>query len=121
MDYQTVLEKAILEYAASATAHPKTKTNGSAKIPGFMNDHVWAMATELQKKGFVLVSNPDGDKGVNISDIQEAGKYRLQEITELEQQLAAEEKAKRDEAIAQASHRKWWKRAFGRGNSTARS
>ena len=114
LDYQTVLEKAILEYAASATAHPKTRTNGSAKIPGFMNDHVWAMAMQLQEKGHVLVSKPNGDPGVSISEIQETGTIRLKEIAELEETEAAAEMARRDEAIARANSKKWWKRALGR-------
>lgn len=114
LDYETVLEKAILEYAASATAHPKTRTHGSAKIPGFMDDHVWAMAMQLQEKGHVLVSKPNGDPGVSISEIQETGTVRLKEIAELEKTEAVAEKARRDEAIARANSKKWWKRALGR-------
>ncbi len=117
MDYQTVLEKAILTYAASATAHPKTRSNGSAKIPGFMDDHVWAMAMQLQEKGHVLISKKNGDPGVGISEIQDTGTVRLQEISELEEKEASAEKAKREEAVARANNKKWWKRALGRASA----
>ena len=111
MDYQTVLEKAVLEYAASASAHPKTRSNGSAKIPGFMDDHVWAMAMQAQERGHVLISK-NGAPGVTITEIQEEGRIRLKEITEMQEEEEAAQKARLEDAQARADAKKWWKRPF---------
>ena len=109
-----MLEKAVLEYAASATAHPKTRSTGDTSIAGFMDNHVWSMATQLRESGHVVATGPNGSPGVNVSEILEPGTVRLKELVAMQEAKAAAEKARLDDAKERANSKKWWKRSKGR-------
>ena len=109
-----MLEKAVLEYAASAKAHPKTRSTGDTQIPGFMDNHVWSMAVQLREKGHVVASGPNGAPGVSVSEILEPGTVRLKELVAMAEEKASAEKARLDDAKERANNKKWWKRAKGR-------
>lgn len=113
LDYQTTLEKAVLEYATYASAHPKTRSSGSTQIPGFQDPHVWGMASQLSGKEFIRTTLV-GDKGaVCVESITEKGADRLKEIEKQAEQEMQAEKARYAEAAQKAkANKKWWK--FGR-------
>jgi len=115
LEYEQALEKAVLEYAASLKKRPESERNGRVRIPGYMDNHVWAMAATLGDQGLLVVSTPNGQAGVTISQIEEAGAVRLKEIRAAEEVAAAEDRAKAAEAKAlEQKNKKWWKKLFHR-------
>lgn len=110
VDYNSTLEKAVLEYAAHVAAHPKTSTDKYVQIPGFMDDHVWGMAMQLNDKGFLKTSKPNGGIGVGITELHATGSTRLKELAAQAQQVIDEKKAQFEEANERARKKKWWRR-----------
>jgi hypothetical protein len=109
LDYQTALEKAVLEYAASVKSLPPGSTNGHTRIPGFMDNHVWAMASTLGEQGMLVVKEAEDKKGLGITEIKEAGSDRLREIRAAEEREAEASRAKAAATNGASRKRKWWK------------
>ncbi len=110
LDYNLALEKAVLEYAASVVAHPKTTTDACIRIPGYMDNHVGAMATRLNELGFITAYVRDNNSGVGVSDLSEAGTKRLKELVAQAEQIAEAKKIQMEEAIERTRKKKWWRR-----------
>ncbi len=115
LDYSLALEKAVLEYAASVVAHPVTTGGGCIRIPGYMDNHVWAMATRLNDQGYIKASAPDEQSRVAVSDISEAGTKRLKELVSQAEQIVEAERIKMEEAIERTRQKKWWRRLLKHG------
>ena len=112
------LEKAILEYAASLKSRAPRSEATLARIPGFMDNHVWAMAEQLGEKGFLSTAPVDGKQGLGITAIEEAGSDRLKEII-AEEDRVAESVREKAAALNGAGDRKWWQRLLGKKGASA--
>ena len=109
LEYHLALEKAILEYAASVTAHTQTRTDRIIQIPGYIDAHVWGMAAQLSEWGYIKVSEPDDGRAVCVSVLNESGAIRLKELTAEEQQLVEAKRIQMEDAIERAKQKKWWR------------
>ena len=121
MDYNLALEKAVLEYAASVVVHPKTAGVVCIRIPGYMDNHVWAMAERLNDQGLITSSAHGENGGVRVSDLNEAGTNRLKELVSLADQVAEAKKTQMEEAIERTRQKNWWSRLTKRRSEPARN
>ncbi len=116
MDYNLALEKAVLEYAKSIGARPSRTVVSRAQIPGYMDDHVSAMATQLGEQGLIISSSLKDGPGVGVSNINESGSNRLKEIVSAEEKVAEADRVKVQASAERALQKKWWRRLIKRGN-----
>ena len=119
MEYHLALEKAVLDYAVSAVAHPQQNDGRYIQIPGYMDNHVWAMAAGLSERGLIKTSKPNGSAGVGVSSISDSGTSRLKELVAEEQQLLEAKRIQMEESLERARQKKWWRRMVKKGPAPA--
>ena len=114
MEYQLMLEKAVLHYASSAATRMKTMPDKYLQIPGNPDVHVWSLAIQLHEKGFLTASIPNDKREVGVTHISENGTVRLKELRAQKAEFDEAKKKKLDDEIEKNRQarlqKKWWRK-----------